>query len=76
MELKSQLADSVREHRRSLGLTQEKLAELAGINERYLQKLEAGENQPTVSVIFQLCKALNTTPAKLLTPIWDVWKHD
>lgn len=76
MDLKTLVADSVKKHRQEIGMTQEKLAEHAGINERYLQKLEAGENQPTVSVLFQLCLALNTTPEKLLTPIWENWKDE
>ena len=40
------------------GLTQERLAELSEISYWYLQSLEAGQNEPSISVVVRLRKAL------------------
>ena len=41
----------VRRHRHERGLSQERLAEAAGLSQRYLSVLERGENSPTLNVI-------------------------
>jgi transcriptional regulator with XRE-family HTH domain len=40
------------------GMTQERLAESAEISHRYLQSLEAGQKEPSISVVVRLRKAL------------------
>jgi len=40
------------------GLTQERLAEMSEISHRYLQSLEAGQKEPSISVVVRLRKAL------------------
>jgi transcriptional regulator with XRE-family HTH domain len=45
--------------RNSAGLTQEKLAEKAGISARYVQDLEAGLYVPTIFVADSLRRALS-----------------
>jgi len=52
--------------RKKNGLSQEKLAELAGLHRTYISDLERGIRNPTITTIFTLCKALNTTPSELL----------
>jgi transcriptional regulator with XRE-family HTH domain len=52
--------------RKKNGLYQEKLAELAGLHRTYISDLERGIRNPTITTIFTLCKALNTTPSELL----------
>jgi transcriptional regulator with XRE-family HTH domain len=52
--------------RKKNGLSQEKLAELAGLHRTYISDLERGIRNPTITTIFTLCKALNVTPAELL----------
>jgi transcriptional regulator with XRE-family HTH domain len=49
--------------RKSAKLTQEKLAEAARLNPKYLGQLERGEKRPSFDVIASLAKALRTTPA-------------
>jgi len=44
--------------RRELGLTQERLAEVANVNPRYIQKLEAGKAQPSLMILAQIKTAL------------------
>lgn len=46
--------------RRNAGsLSQEELAHHAGINRTYVAKLELAQNQPSLTVLFELAKALN-----------------
>ena len=59
----------VRRHRHERGLSQERLAEAAGLSQRYLSVLERGENSPTLNVIVRLAAALDLSPAELLDAI-------
>ena len=45
--------------RKSKGLTQEKLAELAGVHEKYISKLELGTYKPSFDTLSKIVKALD-----------------
>ncbi len=57
----------VRERRVSRGIAQEELALLAGIDRSFIGKVERGENQPSLSLILRLAKALGCSGAELLS---------
>jgi transcriptional regulator with XRE-family HTH domain len=44
--------------RRSLGMSQEKLAELAGVDRTYIQLLEKGTSTPGLDIFLRLTQAL------------------
>jgi transcriptional regulator with XRE-family HTH domain len=48
------------------GLSQEELAEAAGISRTYLARLETAKHDPTLTVIEKLAKALKVKAADLL----------
>lgn len=50
---------ALRQHRLSLGLTQQELAERAGLDRTYISLLELGRNSPTLETLYFLCEALN-----------------
>jgi len=50
--------ENLRKLRKEKGLTQEKLAEKADINEKYFGKIERGESSPTFNKIIKICNAL------------------
>jgi predicted transcriptional regulator len=52
--------------RTALGLSQDVLAKRAKISREYLNRLEAGRYDPTLSVVRRLAKALKVTVAKLV----------
>lgn len=52
--------------RSKLKLSQEALADLAAINRTYVAKLELGTNQPTLSILHRLAKALGDDLPELL----------
>lgn len=66
-KIRLKLAQRIKESRRKLGLTQEKLSEASGIDYKYIQRIE-GKKPPNIKLetIERLAKTLKTTPSKLL----------
>lgn len=59
----------LREARKSRGFSQEILALEAGVDRNFVSLLERGKNQPTLSTIFKLAKALDTKPSSLVMKV-------
>jgi transcriptional regulator with XRE-family HTH domain len=55
------------------GWTQEKLALEADIARRFLQDIEAGQKQPTITTLYKLSKAMHMKPGELLDTSWKEW---
>ena len=68
MTLRRILAQNLRRLRQDRGLTQEELADLAGVNRNYVGMIEREENAASVDVLESLAKALKVRAAELLTP--------
>lgn len=61
------LGKKIKSLRISRNLTQDKLAEIAGINYKYLQKIESKYSPDLkLETVQKLAKALKTTPSDLL----------
>ena len=60
------LGRNVRTRRLALGLSQEKLAEKAGLHWTYIGGIERGERNVSLLNIVKLAAALNTTAPQLL----------
>ena len=58
MRLRSIIARNLRLQRQSARLTQEQLADLAGLDRNYIGKLEREENSPTVDTLEAIALAL------------------
>lgn len=67
-DLRQRFGWLVKAHRRRLGLTQETLAEQAGISVDMISKIEAGSTGASFRVIESLALALSVDPAELFTP--------
>lgn len=52
--------------RQNLGLSQEELANRAGIHRTYVSQLERGIKSPTLAVLIKIAKALDTKPSKIV----------
>lgn len=48
----------IKERRKSVGVTQEQLADVAGISLSYLKMIEQGKTNPTLQIIEQLLDCL------------------
>jgi transcriptional regulator with XRE-family HTH domain len=66
MSLRRIVARNLKRLRRERGLSQEELADLAGLNRNYVGMVERQENAPTVDTLEVLAKALQVDAAKLL----------
>lgn len=66
MDLKDVLAANVRRLRHERQLTQEGLAERAGISSRYVGAVERGDVSASVTILGQIAAALSVKPGDLL----------
>lgn len=60
------LGNKIREHRLALGLSQEKLGELTGIDRTYISGVERGKRNPAVKNLERLAKALKVRVSDLI----------
>jgi transcriptional regulator with XRE-family HTH domain len=60
------LGNSIRRYRKKAKLTQEKLAELAELNEKYIGDVERGQENISFDALIRLAKALKISLSKLL----------
>ena len=68
MDMRKLVGRNVKGQRLRLNLTQEQLAERAGISQQYISGLEGGRRNPTILTLFELAVALGSTPMELLNP--------
>jgi transcriptional regulator with XRE-family HTH domain len=66
MRLKSVVARNLRLLRQASGLSQEQLADRAGLDRNYVGKLEREENSPTVDTLESLALALQVDVERLV----------
>lgn len=68
VDLRTRFGKLVKAHRVRLGMTQEALAERAGISADMVSKIEGGSSGARFGVVSQLADALGADPAELFTP--------
>lgn len=61
----------LRKHRVAHGLSQEKLAERAGLHRNFISLIERGVNQPSIDTLFQIAHALEIYPVELIREICE-----
>jgi transcriptional regulator with XRE-family HTH domain len=66
MAPKERMAARLKAIRERRGLTQEQLAEKSGVSRTYLARLETGRQDPTLSTLEKLAKALGVKVGRLL----------
>lgn len=65
-ELRKVFAANLRNLRQARGISQERLAELAGLHRTYVSSVERGARNISIDNIARLAKALDVSPEKLL----------
>jgi len=55
--------------RTSVGISQEELADRAGLHRTYISSIERAQRNVSLENIFLIAEALGATPAELLKPI-------
>jgi transcriptional regulator with XRE-family HTH domain len=66
MDLKKAMAVNLRRERHAKELTQEELADRAGLSARYLGSIERATVSASVSVLGRLAQALRVDPCELI----------
>jgi transcriptional regulator with XRE-family HTH domain len=66
---KTALGKSIRLRRVALGMSQEKLAEEAGLHWTYISSIERGKRNVSLVNIVKIAKALGVSPSELLSKI-------
>lgn len=59
----------IRRHRQALGLSQEQLAERAGLHRNYVGFLERGERNASLTTLFSIARALGLSVGQLLAEV-------
>ena len=71
LEAKRSFGRRVRTKRRAAGLTQEKLAERAGVHRTFITQIEYGTTSPTLWTIVRLAWGLDVPPGTLVDDLVD-----
>jgi len=67
-ELRARLAKNIRHHRGTVNLSQEGLAQLAGVHRTFVSQIERGLRNLSLDVLLKLANTLQVDPAELLRP--------
>ena len=68
---KEQLAQELRAYRKSKRMSAMDLAQKSGLSPSFISLIETGKVMPSVEKFFQLCRALNVSPAKFYFTDWN-----
>lgn len=60
------LRKKIRKYRQEAGLTQEELADKAGISRAYMGYIEQGRNVPSLEVLEKIARMLKVKPSELI----------
>ena len=69
MDLKEVVAINLRRVRHAKELTQEELADAAGLSARYVGAIERADKSPSVSVLGRIADALEIDPCELVQSV-------
>ncbi|WP_444994511.1 helix-turn-helix domain-containing protein [Aliikangiella sp. IMCC44359] len=69
MDLAHAFGVVLKKHRKKAGFSQEKLAEVCGIERTFVSMLERAERRPSLAMTFDLAKALNVSASELVIDI-------
>lgn len=77
MEIAKAFGIVLRELRKKAGLTQEGLGLDADLRRTFVSLLELGQQQPTLTTIFKISRALNIDPSRMLELVEQrISEHD
>lgn len=71
MEAKAIFGENVRRARKAAGLSQEQLADDAGVGRSYMSDIECGRRNPSIEIIGRIALALHISAACLVDGIPD-----
>jgi len=75
MTLEVAFGHVIKQLRTEKGLSQEKLSFESNLDRSFISQLECGIKQPSLITIFQLAKALQTSPANIMESVETLYNH-
>jgi transcriptional regulator with XRE-family HTH domain len=63
------LGEELRRGRLAADLSQEQLADKAGVDRTYVSILERDLQSPTIDMLFRLCRAMGARPSEMIAAI-------
>jgi len=60
------VSDKIKSTRQSISMTQAALAQAIGTTQQVIARYESGEQEPTVSRLIEIAKALKIKPSELI----------
>ena len=66
----------LRQLRKNVKFSQERLSQESGLDRTYISLLERGLRQPSLTSILQLSKALNVSPAEIVSAVEAMLNED
>lgn len=66
MDIRQRLSDNMRKFRRDKGLSQEELAERAGVHRTYISGVERCVRNPTITIVGRIAQALEISVGELV----------
>jgi transcriptional regulator with XRE-family HTH domain len=75
MTLEAAFGQVIKQLRSDLGVSQEKLSFESGLDRSFISQLECGLKQPSLVTIFQLAKALQTSPDSILKSVESLYNQ-
>ena len=70
-EFLQRLSQMIRDKRKELSISQEKLAEMVGVTTSFVGQVERGESQPSVDTLFAFVRCLNLDVNSLFFGVED-----
>jgi transcriptional regulator with XRE-family HTH domain len=70
------IGDRIKTIRKTVGLSQEKVAEHLGVTFQQMQKYEKGTNRVGVHALLEMCKVFRCQPMDILSAAWDGGNDD
>lgn len=74
MRIEEVISIQLKRFRKTRELTQEEISQLANVDVRHYQRLEAGEKLASLTTLFKLSMALSIDPQELINPAWTAFK--
>ena len=68
-DLNTSIAQALVKYRRVAQLSQEELADRAGIHRTYVSQIERGLKMPTLAILFKISAALGVKPSDIVQEI-------
>jgi len=66
-KIRKRLGHTIRAHRIDMGISQEKLAELADVHRNYVGKIERGEQNITINSLCRFCEVFRCKLSDLMS---------